>query len=209
MITFTIPGPPKGKARPRIVRSHGKVHSYTPDATVAYEELVRIKYLQAAGGKALSEKPIEISIVSGFPIPKSTSRKDRERMLEGIIRPTKRPDLDNIGKIVYDALNGIAYHDDAQIVDSYEHKVYVDGPGKTTVTLWGIEEAGGMKQEKVVHCGQCKWCVHQVYAPPEVEWICIEYHNYCDCGAKIVTPNFFCGYGEGRDSDERTETDTP
>ncbi len=140
-VIFTIPGPPKGKARPRIVRNHGKVHSYTPNATVAYEELVRIRYLQAEGGTIKLQGPIEIIITAGFPIPKSASIRKREQMLRGEILPTKKPDCDNIEKIVCDALNGIAYRDDAQITEAHVRKVYVDGPGETTVTLTEIKEA--------------------------------------------------------------------
>lgn len=44
------------------------------------------------------------------------------------------------------------------------------------------------------YCGECRNCVHQP-GLPKVEWICVEEHNYCECGAKIVTPNHFCGYG--------------
>lgn len=41
-IKFIIPGEPQGKARPRVVRmKSGRSMSYTPDKTVAYEELVR------------------------------------------------------------------------------------------------------------------------------------------------------------------------
>lgn len=140
-VMFTIPGPPKGKARPRIVRNHGKVHSYTPDATAAYEELVRIKYLQAEGGAIKLQGPIEILIFAGFPIPKSASKRKREQMLRGEVLPAKKPDCDNICKIICDALNGIAYRDDAQIVEAYVRKAYVGGPGETTVTLTEIEEA--------------------------------------------------------------------
>lgn len=49
-------------------------------------------------------------------------------------------------------------------------------------------------KEQIVHCGECKYSVHQRYKTAP-EWICVEYHNYCDCGAKIVKPDFFCGYG--------------
>ncbi len=49
-------------------------------------------------------------------------------MLNGIIRPTKRPDFDNIGKIICDSLNMIAYHDDSAIVDGRVRKFYSDVP---------------------------------------------------------------------------------
>lgn len=42
-------------------------------------------------------------------------RKRREAMIAGTIRPTKKPDADNVLKIVTDSLNDIAYYDDAQM----------------------------------------------------------------------------------------------
>jgi Holliday junction resolvase RusA-like endonuclease len=55
-------------------------------------------------------------------------------MLDGIVRPTKKPDFDNIGKIICDALNKIAYDDDSQIVEANIYKVYADIP-RVEVTL--------------------------------------------------------------------------
>ena len=145
-VTFLIPGPPQGKARPRVVRgAGGRVHTYTPDGTAAYERLVREQYRKAAripaggipagGVQFPDEAAIRLTVTAGFPVPKSASRKNRARMLAGEIRPAKRPDFDNIGKIIADALNGVAYRDDAQIVEAQVVKIYVDGPGETTVTI--------------------------------------------------------------------------
>lgn len=147
-VTFLIPGPPQGKARPRVVRgAGGRVHTYTPDGTAAYEQLVREQYRKAAripagGVQFPDEAAIRLTVTAGFPVPKSASRKNRARMLAGEIRPAKRPDFDNIGKIIADALNGVAYRDDAQIVEAQVVKIYVDGPGETAVTLSGLEEEG-------------------------------------------------------------------
>ena len=138
-VIFTIPGPPKGKARPRIVRRYGKSLAYTPYATQAYEELVRVRYLQEAGGAAMLKGPLEIVITAKFPIPKSASRAQREKMLGWKAFPTKKPDWDNIGKIVCDALNGLAYHDDARVVSAHVRKEYTDGPGEVEVYIAEME----------------------------------------------------------------------
>lgn len=58
----------------------------------------------------------------------SDSRKKRAAKLSGAIRPAKKPDCDNIGKIVADSLNGIAYKDDAQIVSMVIEKYYAEIP---------------------------------------------------------------------------------
>ena len=59
---------------------------------------------------------------------KSTSKKKRQQMLAGLIRPTKKPDLDNVIKSILDALNKVAYHDDTQIVSLSVEKFYSDSP---------------------------------------------------------------------------------
>lgn len=90
-ISFTIPGEPQGKARPRIVRSKhtGKSISYTPDKTVAYEELVRARYIKEAPFVEFGDKPLKVSIKACFSIPKSKSKKVKNLMLRGEISPTK------------------------------------------------------------------------------------------------------------------------
>ncbi len=140
-ITFSIPGEPQGKARPRVVRNKytGASMSFTPDKTVAYEELVRARYTQAAHGERFGEIPLRISIRAVYSIPKSKSNRDKSRMLAGELRPTKKPDCDNIVKIICDALNGVAYPDDKQIAEASIRKVYGDVPG-VIVNLSEIKE---------------------------------------------------------------------
>lgn len=128
MIKFTVPGKPQAKARPRF--SGG--HAYTPGKTTAYEAAVAWAY-KAAAVKASKQPypgdvPLKMVVTAHMPIPSSRPKYQREAMLGGEIRPTGRPDWDNIGKIISDALNGIAYKDDAQIVDSRVIKVYGDDP---------------------------------------------------------------------------------
>ena len=72
--------------------------------------------------------PLKLTITAYFPIPSSASKKKKELMLAGIIRPTIKPDWDNIGKIVTDALNHLAYDDDKQIVEAIVRKLYSDEP---------------------------------------------------------------------------------
>lgn len=139
-IKFSIPGPPQGKARPKVTRNQysGNSVTYTPDKTVAYEELVRIRYKMAARGFRFSdEAQIGIQITAKYPVPASKSKKVKAAMLDGQISPTKKPDCDNIVKIICDALNGMAYKDDQQIVLAQIIKQYADVP-ETFVRLWEI-----------------------------------------------------------------------
>ena len=125
MITLTIPGEPVAKGRPRMMKSG---IAFTPNKTRNYETLVKELYIIENRDKPMLEGQLSASIYAHFTIPKSASKKNREKMLEWEIRPTKRPDLDNIAKAVLDALNGLAYQDDSQIVALEVCKYYSDKP---------------------------------------------------------------------------------
>lgn len=129
-ISFTIPGAPKGKARARTVRGkNGGVHSFTPEDTVNYENLVKMCFNERKpGGWVPYEGIVKMTTVIYFPIPKSASKKKREQMLVGEIRPLVKPDCSNVVKSIEDALNGIAYIDDSQIVYSTQTKYYSETP---------------------------------------------------------------------------------
>lgn len=124
LVRFTVPGEPKGKAR-HVVTKHG---AFTPGATVAYENLVKYTYASEIGQKFPDGSMLRVDINAYYTIPKSASKKKQDAMMRGKIRPTKKPDWDNVGKIVCDALNGIAYHDDAQVVSATVEKFYCDYP---------------------------------------------------------------------------------
>ena len=134
-ISFTIPGPPIAKGRPRV----GKFGAYTPKKTVEYENLVRMAYVQYASDAPPIDGYIRAEIMLYFPIPKSASKKARAGMEAGAIRPAKKPDCDNCIKSITDALNGIAYKDDSQIVAVSCEKYYSDKP-RAVVTLSSLEE---------------------------------------------------------------------
>ena len=109
-MTFTIPGDPIGKERPRVANGH----AYTPAKTKAYEDKVRWCFKQAKG--KLIDGPVAVAITAYYSIPKKTPKAAREAMESGARLPMKKPDADNIAKAICDALNGIAYKDDSQIV---------------------------------------------------------------------------------------------
>ena len=126
-VTFQVPGKPQGKARARTVYNKALNHSisYTPDNDLLYENLIKTLYLQAAGGTRFEKgTPVTLRIVARFEPPKSASKKRQQQMLNGDIPPLKKPDIDNIVKVVADALNGTAYHDDTQIIFTIAKKAY-------------------------------------------------------------------------------------
>ena len=125
-VTFQVPGRPQGKARARTFYNPaaGKHVSHTSDNTVL-ENLIKDQFLNRADGFYLERgTPATLRIVARFLPPKSTAKKKQQQMLEGEILPLKKPDMDNIVKVVADALNGVAYHDDTQIVFTVAKKAY-------------------------------------------------------------------------------------
>ena len=133
---FTVLGPPQGKARAKTVRlKNGASHSYTPDNTVLYENLIVTEYRRQCGKtKFPDHEMLDMRIIAYYPIPASASKKKQRQMETGEIRPTKKPDMDNIVKVISDALNKVAFRDDSQIVDCQIRKFYSTHP-RVEVTI--------------------------------------------------------------------------
>lgn len=122
---FIVEGRPQGKARARTFYNSraGKMQSITPEQTKSYEDLIRWKY-KAAGGEYYGEKTLQVSIQAYYPIPKGFSKAKVNDAIGGNLRPTTKPDCDNIIKVVLDALNGVAYYDDKQVICVSCNKYY-------------------------------------------------------------------------------------
>lgn len=129
-VEFVIPGEPKAKARHRTTKQGFR---YTPKETVEYENWIKQCYWIKNKDKFL-EGQIKAEIRAYFSIPKSFSKKKRKLIELGELRPTKKPDTDNIAKSVLDSLNGIAYKDDSSIVELKVSKYFDDQP-RVEVTL--------------------------------------------------------------------------
>lgn len=121
-VNFVIQGKVQAKQRPRFNRYSGK--TYTPNETIAYENWVRTCFLDKYRGMKPLEKPLKVKIIAYYEIPKSTSKKKRQQMLDMEIFPTVKPDTDNIAKGILDSLNKIAYLDDKQVVKLEVEKYY-------------------------------------------------------------------------------------
>lgn len=126
--TFVIKAEPQGKARPRFARTRNGVVTFTPQKTKDFEEVVRAAYLEKYSKLGLDpiDKAVQVSIRAKFTIPKSWNKKKREQALKGYLYPTKKPDVDNIAKAICDALNGLAYKDDSQVVELILKKGYAE-----------------------------------------------------------------------------------
>lgn len=128
-VFIKVLGEPVGKGRPRFSTKGGFPRAYTPAKTESYQKSIKAEYLENYIPLLFAPNTPLLIIVNAFmPIPKSTSKKNRISMLEGHIRPMKKPDADNILKAVMDALNGVAYEDDKQLVSTTCNKWYSEVP---------------------------------------------------------------------------------
>src|SRR5574344_1383401 len=124
MYEFEVIGDIVGKQRPRVNMYTGNV--YTPNKTKDYEELIKqcffLKYQQCI----MLNSKLKVEIKAYFKIPKNTSSAKRKLMLDNIITPTKKPDIDNIAKIVLDAINKYIIQDDNQVTQISIEKKYAE-----------------------------------------------------------------------------------
>lgn len=119
---FEVPGKITGKGRPRVNTT--TAIAYTPAKTKEYEELVKQYFIIKYRRINPLEGRIKINITAYFSVTKNTSKKQEESMLNNTISPTKKPDIDNIAKIILDALNKLAFKDDNQITKLEIEKKY-------------------------------------------------------------------------------------
>ena len=116
---LTVIGEPVSKGRPRF----GRGKTYTPAKTIAAETFIQLCATQKGVPKMMNG-PLRLTVTFSMGIPKSWSAKKKAEAELGNIRPTSKPDIDNLIKLVGDALNGIAYKDDSQIVEIQAVKKY-------------------------------------------------------------------------------------
>lgn len=130
---FIVDGKPQGKQRPRFSRISKTV--YTPTKTAKYEKQIAKAYTDSGGKCIPADCYVSVNVSAFFPVPKSYSKKKREDCLERKLRPDKKPDMDNILKVVLDALNEVAYEDDKQVVELIGRKYYTESEGFLWVSV--------------------------------------------------------------------------
>jgi Holliday junction resolvase RusA-like endonuclease len=132
-VTITLLGEPVAFARTRI-SSRGFLFTPEPQriagAALRYEAQAAMAFIQAE----LFDEPLRIDLLAEVSIPSSWSQKKQGRAIRGELRPSKRPDLSNVLKLVEDSLNGIVYRDDALIVEVRARKTYSVQP-KLVITV--------------------------------------------------------------------------
>ena len=134
MIEFFVFGDPRGKGRPRF-----RGHAYTDSKTRAYENKIQEAFIQSGGNMIPKGTPVGVEVQCRFRIPCSYTKRRKEQCRENLELPLKKPDGDNVLKIVCDALNGLAYTDDTQVSDMVVRKRYGTDEGYIRVRVWEIE----------------------------------------------------------------------
>ena len=125
MREFKIPGKVQAKQRPRFSKS-GIV--YTPKETRVYEDFVRLCYSDYANQYQWEpyDGQLRAEVEVFIQVPKSDSKLKKQAKIIGEIRPTIKPDCDNLAKSILDSLNGLAYQDDRQIIELSVKKFYAE-----------------------------------------------------------------------------------
>jgi Holliday junction resolvase RusA-like endonuclease len=127
MIAFTIHGEATAKGRPKFSTRGGFARAYTPKKTQDAEYNFQAQAVQYKPSSPLTG-PLVLTLkfyrAKGIP----STKKGLESALRGDIRPIKKPDIDNLSKLVMDAMNGIFWKDDAQVVEKHSYKHYSENP---------------------------------------------------------------------------------
>ncbi len=137
MIHITIPGPPRGKGRPRFTSRGGFARAYTDKKTRDYEKTVAEYAILAMEGQPPLSGALRVELRAYFPIPKSWTKAKKIAAANGDIHHLTKPDADNILKVL-DALNGVAFEDDKQICDARIIKDYSNDP-RLEIQIWEIQ----------------------------------------------------------------------
>jgi len=133
-ISFVVPGEPQGKLRARW-SPHG---THTPQKTINYETYIKEMFAVSHPDFVPLEGALAMQLTAWLMIPKATSKRKEKLMIDRVIRPTKKPDFDNIIKTVCDALEKLAYKNDNQIVTAIIHKFYSVSP-RLEIEIYGAQ----------------------------------------------------------------------
>lgn len=144
-IIFTVPGQPVGKARHRsaplmrggkpVIGKGGRpvVIQHSDEKTANFEGLVAHGAQVAMRGRALVTGPVAVELDIRLQIPASWSKKRKGLAVAGRVGATKKPDIDNVEKAIFDGMNGVVWADDVQVVQVTKRKRYAETPGVVVI----------------------------------------------------------------------------
>lgn len=131
VLTFEIPGDVQAQQRPRVTRNG----TFDPKESKDYKSFVRLVAAEHAPETLITED-IKLSIDVYRKIPKSFSKKKHQQAVDGVLRPTTKPDIDNLVKGIKDGLSKVLWHDDSQVTELVARKLYSDNPRAEVTIEW-------------------------------------------------------------------------
>src|SRR5688500_13794665 len=117
LLSLIIPGAPIAKGRPRVTTRGRFARVYTPAKTRHYEDLIRCEAVAPMGDRAPIDEAVSMVVTAYIAPPKALSNKRRQHALDGVLKPTTRPDTDNYAKAALDGCNAIIFRDDSLVTD--------------------------------------------------------------------------------------------
>lgn len=136
MITLELFGNPIPQKRAKFARRGNFVSCYDPLSKLKEQYKWQIK---TQFRDEILTTPLKLDLTFFMPIPASTTKLKKKQMVNGLIAHTKKPDLDNLVKFIFDCMNNIVFHDDAQISELRTRKIYSEKPG-TLVRLFTLAD---------------------------------------------------------------------
>lgn len=161
-VTIIAPGQPIALGRPRsqvitdrmgnpVKSENGRfvVKLYTPDKSADYKTKVRWLAKAAMRGRKPLEGALRLSLDMRFALLQSKSLKWQRAALASEIRPVVRPDGSNVAKGIEDALNGVCWLDDSQVVSCLWRKRYALEPCVviTVESIYSAEQPDLLEQQ--------------------------------------------------------------
>lgn len=132
-VAFLVPGNPVGKGRAKAARRGKFITMYTPEKTASYESLVAHAAHVAMNGRSLIDGAVSVELDIRMQIPASWSKKKQIQAAEGLIPASKKPDIDNCEKAIFDGMNSVVWVDDVQVVEVSKRKRYAETPGVVVI----------------------------------------------------------------------------
>jgi len=118
LVYFEVPGPFATKGSTFSFKDRRGVIRTKTDSKHGKTFAVAVQWAAKQAGVTMIEKGrgVSLQVVYGFVRPKGRDRARRD--------PCVRPDVDKLVRALLDALTGIAYHDDGQVVSLAVRKIY-------------------------------------------------------------------------------------
>ncbi|MCM0625328.1 RusA family crossover junction endodeoxyribonuclease [Lysinibacillus sp. OL1_EC] len=133
VLTFEIPGDVQAQQRPRVTRNG----TFDPKESKDYKSFVRLVAAEHAPESLITEDiKLTIDVYRKMPKAISNSKKKLQQALNGELRPTTKPDIDNLAKGIKDGLSKVIWRDDSQVTELVARKWYSDNPRAEVTIEW-------------------------------------------------------------------------